>query len=63
MVVGGLEPIPAVIGREALYTLDRSPRPSQGHTEANETTIHTHTHTHDTGMKSVGCSAVIGGQA
>ena len=24
-VVGGLEPIPAVIGREAGYTLDRSP--------------------------------------
>jgi len=40
---GGLEPIPAVIGREAGYTLDRSPvyhRATQRQTR--QTTTHTH---------------------
>jgi len=38
-VAGWLEPIPVVIGREAGYTLDRSP---VHHTR--QTTTHTHTH-------------------
>ena len=37
-VVGGLEPIPAVIGREAGYTLDRSP---VHHRATRQTTTHT----------------------
>lgn len=39
----GLEPVPAVIGSEVGYTLDRC-SPSLGHTETDKTNNHPHAH-------------------
>ncbi|KAF7655274.1 hypothetical protein LDENG_00058650 [Lucifuga dentata] len=43
--MGGLEPIPAVIGREARYTLDRSPVYRRADTETDKH-IHALIHTY-----------------
>ena len=48
-VTGGLEPIPADSGREAGYTLDKSPvhrRADIWSQKERETTIHAHIHTY-----------------
>jgi len=46
-LAGGPEPFPAVIGREAGYTLDRSPvHHSATQRQTRQTTTHAHAHTH-----------------
>ena len=44
-VTGGLEPIPADFGREAGYTLDKSPVHRRANTE-RQTCTHSHIHTY-----------------
>ena len=50
-VLGGLEPIPAVIRREAGFTLDRSPVHHRA-TQTNEPNNHTLTHTPKDNLES-----------